>query len=412
VALPSIDQVLPVDVVTREFGTPITVEGAYSVTISPDARTAYVLGNRAAAPYWTLTTLALPSGEIQREMSLDRIPQGGPVSGPVVTPDGSRLLLGSGGFLDVIDPTTSTVERTIDLPFPGAYGTSLTPDGRTALLTSEFNGLLLVDLPTGSLGPTISVPAYTSAVAPDGRVAYITSNLGRIVTPFDLTTQTAGAPIPLPFGPYGIELDPDGAFAVMSSGIGMLQLDISSGVVTGPTGPSLPLWQVLTPSGRTALVVSQSPDALTSIDVTTGASAEPISLPSTPLGVGALSADQAPVAAASADPSAAGQPTTFDASSSTTPCGEIASYSWDFGDGSEVMTTTAAIVEHTYAAGGDYTATLRVTNTAGTSTTKVFTGRAMNRNGGPEAQTAIAVAVPPAETPPAGAINAIPAFTG
>ena len=61
-----------------------------------------------------------------------------------------------------------------------------------------------------------------------------------------------------------------------------------------------------------------------------------------------MTPDQAPVAdftVASAPP---GSPTRFDASTSTVRYGTIASYAWDFGDGSAVQTTTAPTTEHTY----------------------------------------------------------------
>jgi len=53
---------------------------------------------------------------------------------------------------------------------------------------------------------------------------------------------------------------------------------------------------------------------------------------------------------------------TFNSSGSSDPDGSIASYSWTFGDGG---TSTAANPSHSYAAGGTYTVTLRVTDNQG-----------------------------------------------
>jgi len=53
---------------------------------------------------------------------------------------------------------------------------------------------------------------------------------------------------------------------------------------------------------------------------------------------------------------------TFDASASTAPCGTIASYSWDFGDGNS---DNGAIVTHTYVNPGEYAANLSLTDNNG-----------------------------------------------
>ena len=70
--------------------------------------------------------------------------------------------------------------------------------------------------------------------------------------------------------------------------------------------------------------------------------------------------------------------------------GSIASYAWNFGDGT-TATTTSATTTHTYAASGTYNVTLTVTNTQGTSTAQTFTGQTVSNNGGPSATTTQAV---------------------
>jgi PKD repeat protein len=72
--------------------------------------------------------------------------------------------------------------------------------------------------------------------------------------------------------------------------------------------------------------------------------------------------------------------------------GTITSYAWDFGDG-DIDIATTPTATHTYSTGGAYTATLTVTDSAGTSMTQIFTGNTVSRNGGTRARTTRSVSV-------------------
>ena len=127
------------------------------------------------------------------------------------------------------------------------------------------------------------------------------------------------------------------------------------------------------------------------IDSVTHSLIQTVALPagSTPLGM-AISPDQAPTARFTT--TVRGQTVTFDGSSSTSPFGGIATYAWNFGDGTS-QTVTTPQVSHTYSRNGAFTVTLTVTNTQGTSTTQTFTGQTVSNNGGPSATTSQQVTI-------------------
>ncbi len=106
----------------------------------------------------------------------------------------------------------------------------------------------------------------------------------------------------------------------------------------------------------------------------------------------AITPAQAPTAAFSAPAVSAGQPTRFDGSASSDAHGSIATYRWEFGDGSG-ETTTSPTTSHTYAAAGTYVARLTLADGEGCSTTFVFTGQTASCNGSSRASTTASASV-------------------
>lgn len=94
--------------------------------------------------------------------------------------------------------------------------------------------------------------------------------------------------------------------------------------------------------------------------------------------------NQWPVAKASASPDSADVPVTvsFSSAGSMDPDGTIQSYAWDFGDGA---TSTEANPTHTYTVGGEYVATLTVTDNGGAQTTQTVRVDAHTPNQAPVA---------------------------
>jgi PKD repeat protein len=129
-------------------------------------------------------------------------------------------------------------------------------------------------------------------------------------------------------------------------------------------------------------VINKNTDNVTPIDVATNTAGPSFAHITGQIQDIVMSPDQAPVASFSINAQSSGLPTQFNASASISPIGTIASYAWDFGDGTTLITNTP-IVNHIYASTGSFNVMLTVTNSAGTSTSKVFSSRFMSNNGGP-----------------------------
>jgi DNA-binding beta-propeller fold protein YncE len=161
----------------------------------------------------------------------------------------------------------------------------------------------------------------------------------------------------------------------------------------------------VTPDGRTLYVTdgAASGSTVTPVDLTTGSPGPPIAVGSTPRGI-AITPDQAPVARLGVTPGAPGAATRFDASASTVAFGAIASYAWDFGDGTPVVRTATPAVSHSYARAGLFTATVTEADGIGTSTPPAdptFTGQTATASPSGHAQAGATFAVGhSAVTPP------------
>ncbi len=234
---------------------------------------------------------------------------------------------------------------------------------------------------------TVGPNPFGIAITPEGSTAYVAN---ATVTPIDTATNTAETPITVGASPGGIAITPNGATAyVANAGVNCSSNTVTPiDTATNTAGTSItvggcPLFIAITPDGSTACVTDFEGHSVTPIDTATNTAGTAITVGDSPVGI-AITPDQAPVAHFSVTPAEAGQPTGFDASASTVAVGTITTYAWDFGDGS-TATTSAPTTSHTYATPGTFTATVTETDSAGTSTTQVFTGQTMSNDGGPSA---------------------------
>lgn len=330
----------------------------------------------------------------------------------VVNPTGTRIYISnnSSGFVTVVDTSTNSVVTDIFVE-PNIGPLSMTPDGSTLFVGGFSSGEVTpIDTIMNTVGTAIPAGVFPGkvSIAPSGQKAFIPVFFTDTVLVMDVATRTITNTIFLPpgSGPYGSSLLPNGKkLYVVNITLNTLSvIDVDSETLTTTiTLPVMPLnsipfrslprlgqgnspfWAAATPDSKKVYVISQTNHSVIPIDTAT----DTVGVPFDDGFEGTfedlvISPDPAPVAAFSANVVAAGAAATFDASSSLSPIGTVVSYAWDFGDGN-TLTTASPEINHIYALPGNYNVTLTVTNTAGTSTSKVFSSGFMSNYGGPTA---------------------------
>jgi PKD repeat protein len=189
---------------------------------------------------------------------------------------------------------------------------------------------------------------------------------GQLSTFGDTSVKTTSTSNPDNVSVFGATRTSDGAMTVMVINKIAGSTPVTLSLANFTAGAAAQVWQLTSANAITRLAdlaVSGSSVALT-------VPSQSITLVVIPGSAG--SANQPPVAAASATPSSGPTPLTvnFSSAGSNDPDGTITSYAWTFGDGGTASGPSAA---HTYATGGTFTATLKVTDNAGATATKSLT---------------------------------------
>jgi PKD repeat protein len=205
-----------------------------------------------------------------------------------------------------------------------------------------------LDIATRWTTPDPSTPTY--------KAMKMYRNYDGLKSTFGETSVAASVPNP----------DNLSAFAALRASDGALTVMVISKVLSGATPITVNLanfvaggvaeaWQ-LTSANTIARLANVS---FTGSAFTTSVPAQSVTL--YVVAAGGESTNQPPLASISASPTSGVAPlaVTFSGAGSSDPDGSIASYAWNFGDGATGSGVSAA---HTYAAAGNYTATLTVTD--------------------------------------------------
>jgi DNA-binding beta-propeller fold protein YncE len=406
-------QVTPIDLGSNVAGSPLDTTPAFShlgVAISPDARTGYVV----SAGSGVLIPIDLSTGSPTVGTPVNLTGSAGTVY-IAISPDGRKAYVSDTTHNAVVPVNLTTSPATVGTPIPvgtSPLGIAFSPDGSMAYVAGPGNGTVTpITVASDAAGTPISGVGTSPnqiAITPDGKTAYVTDNGSNKVYPVALTTSpaTVGTPIPVGTGvtPLGIAITPDGTKAYTANfgpasnfggtGDTVTPINLSNNTPGTPITVGHGPWSIaVTPDSKTVYVGNSNDSTVTPIDVATGTAGAAINGVGVPRSL-AITPDQAPVANFAVTSASPGQPTTLDASSSTVRFGTIASYRWDFGDGSAPVTTTTPTTSHVYASAGSFTATVTETSSAGTSTGgEVYTGQTASRVGSATAQASRSVII-------------------
>lgn len=346
--------------------------------------------------------------------STEIIGTGSKPSAAAFTPDGRRAILtcDDSSIVSVFDVETKSIERVQVQNMPTAV--AITPDGTKAIVTNKMSDSVSIihlnDSYTVNHIPVGKNP-LTLTITPDGRKALILNHSDSSVSLLDLEIEKVTHNFTVGTAPCSIAITPDGLKAVVtnfvSNTISILDLE-SLNVVQNISVGTSPIAVAIVPNKLQALVLNYASSSLSIIDLDNNTLSETVNIGTNPIAI-ALSADgsqayvtndgpaklsiidiktktilsqqsishlpdsllftpdQAPLARFVATTSFLGEISYFDASTSCSPSGAISSYHWDFGDGQSAI-STESMVSHLYTVPGTYQVSLRVVNSAGTST--------------------------------------------
>ena len=397
--------VVPVSLTTGKVGKAIKAPAGISddeIAITPNGAEAYVVGVDASGQGW-VTPIATATNTPGVPIAVGLSP-----TSIAISPDGSVAYVDNSGdgTITPIDTATNTAENPLTVFSTGSGGgeLALSPDGQTAYV-GTYSAVVPFNLSTDTAGSPIPACAGVTGLAltPNGSEAYASSEFCGEVTPINLATDTPGSGVTLDqTGTFAVAVTPNGTTALASGSnfTGgahdvVTPVTTTSNVAGAPIsigGSGDPLGIAVSPDGSHAYVTDFGGGTIDSVALSSGSVGIPIPVGPKPIGI-AITPDQAPVAHLTVTPARAGVASSFNASGSTVAYGTIAQYHWKFGDG-KTASTSAPTASHVYAKAGRYTASVTEVSSGFTSTSRVFTGQTMSRNGGPSAIAKSTITVP------------------
>jgi DNA-binding beta-propeller fold protein YncE len=317
------------------------------------------------------------------------------------------------------------------------FGVAVAPNGQELYTTDAISGMVSALSIAGGGTPILQTEAASGAdagsspngiaVASNGQELYVANYAAGTISTFTIgpdgtltqqgTSVPSGAnsssdPVDVAVAPNGQELYATNTFAgtvsTFSIGAGGALTQLGTGLISGTARSSAPSDVAVSPDGQELYVTNSGAGTVSSFSIGaegvltqqgTGAlvASNPGSLPASV----AVSPDAGPSAAFTATPARVGTVSVFNAQASSAGSAPIASYTWQFGDGSSA---SGALVDHVFATAGPYKVTLALTDTDSCSVFGPFTGQTAFCTADPAASSSQTITIPaPASTTPAPA---------
>ena len=196
--------------------TTLPSSGACRSAATAPPGTAYVVGSLSDGS-GTVTPVNLAAGTAGTPIPVGSNP------GPIVIAPGGRTAYVTSVFDGVTPINLATDMAGTPIAVEGgAQGIAIAPDGKTAYVTtSNGRGIIPISLPSGRPGTLIATedrPLLAIAITPDGKTAYVGSQYGHVIIPINLATATPGTPIPVGGSPHAIAITPDGKTVYVAGG--------------------------------------------------------------------------------------------------------------------------------------------------------------------------------------------------
>lgn len=282
--------------------------GTNAIIVTKDGKTAYVTNEFTNSPAGSVSRIDLGTGKIIWSVTVGAEP----VDIKFVPKSGEKWAWVANykdQTISTLDLVNGEIGGVIQVPGLGPNTVAFTPDGKICYVanwqTDNPAGSSVTPIKvtkngaSGTVQPSIAVGLNPNwiAITHDGKTAYVANKGSRSMTPIDVASGIAGAPISLPGQPIQMEISPDGKLAYVAvagtteAGAGIdavVPFDLTvtpgkAGAVINLASGAQPHWVAFSPDGKTAYIVGNGNSTVTPIKVAGNVLGTPITVSTDPV---------------------------------------------------------------------------------------------------------------------------------